>query len=533
MKKRVILIPIIAAAFAASGCSAYEPYEAENISAVSSLTQTAKTVNTSDMFTENDMKAEYDESKGVKIYLSGDTAFCDSDSVRISGSTVTVTDEGTYILSGTLSDGMIIVSAEDTDKIRLVLDGVRISNSDSAAIYVSRADKVFVTTACGSENTLSNGGKYSAIDDNNIDAVIFSKDDLTFNGSGTLTVNASAGHGIVSKDDLVLTGGTYCVTAAEQGLSGKDSIRIADGTYTIISGSDGIHSDNADDTEKGFVYIKDGSFSFTSKGDAVSAEEYLTVDGGDFFVATGNGSASVTMPAEQFGFGMRGEFNSESAAAESKVSCKGFKTDGVLNINGGSFTIDTEDDSFHAGGSILVSGGIFNIRSGDDALHSDSDVIISGGDFVIEYCYEGIEGLGITIDNGTFDITACDDGINSAGGADSSGFGGRRDEFAAQADCLITVNGGTFVIVSDGDCLDSNGDLIINGGTLKLTCNGNGNTALDCNGKYTNNGGDVTTNDGSENNPGQMPGVPGDMGGMRDGEGMGGRGDMKPPPQYG
>lgn len=178
MKKRVILVPIIAAAFAASGCSAYETYEAENISAVSSLTQTAKTVNTSDMFTENDMKAEYDESKGVKIDLSGDTASCGSDSVSISGSTVTVTDEGTYIILGTLSDGMIIVSAEDTDKIRLVPDGVRISNADSAAIYVSRADKVFVTTAYGSENILSNGGKYSAIDDNNIDAVIFSKDDL-------------------------------------------------------------------------------------------------------------------------------------------------------------------------------------------------------------------------------------------------------------------------------------------------------------------------------------------------------------------
>src|SRR5699024_5724378 len=154
----------------------------------------------SEMFTDRDVEIGYDEETSARITLSGNSASSDSDAVQISGSTVTIKEEGTYILSGTLNDGMIVVGAEDTDKIQLVLDNVEITNSTSAAIYVLEADKVFITTASGSENTLANGGEYVAIDENNIDAVIFSKSDLTLNGAGTLTINAAAGHGVVSKD---------------------------------------------------------------------------------------------------------------------------------------------------------------------------------------------------------------------------------------------------------------------------------------------------------------------------------------------
>src|SRR5699024_9159376 len=130
-----------------------------------------------------------------------------------------------------------------------------------------------------------------------------------------------------------------------------------------------------------------------------------------------------------------------------------------------------------------ISSGEFTLSSGDDAVHSDGAVSIADGTFTIPYCYEGIEGASITIDGGTFDITSCDDGLNAAGGADSSGFGGRSpDQFTANADVFILIHGGTITIVSEGDCVDSNGDLTINGGTLDLTCNGNGDTALDTDG---------------------------------------------------
>lgn len=201
------------------------------------------------MFTERDRKTTYDEENAVSIELNGDSAVCGSDSVQIAESTVSIVEEGTYILSGALDDGMLIVEADDTDKVQIVLNGAQITSSSSAAVYVLSADKVFITTVVGTENTLANSGEYVAIDDNNIDAAVFSKSDLTLNGEGSLCVSAAVGHGIVSKDDLVLTSGTYEITAASHGLSGKDSVRIAGGSYTIQSGKDGIHAENADDAK--------------------------------------------------------------------------------------------------------------------------------------------------------------------------------------------------------------------------------------------------------------------------------------------
>lgn len=525
MKKTAILSLFLVILFSLSACNtAGNSEEAESSSSGISQTETVESVSTessSEMFTDRDMEIGYDEETSAHITLSGTSASSDSDAVQISGTTVTITDEGTYILSGTLNDGMIVVSAEDTDKIQLVLDNVEITNSTSAAIYVLEADKVFITTASGSENTLTNGGEYVAIDDNNIDAVIFSKSDLTLNGAGTLTINAAAGHGVVSKDDLVLTSGTYNITAASHGLSGKDSVRIANGTYTITSGKDGIQAENTDDTSLGFLYIAGGTFTITADGDGMSAGACLQIEDGSFTITTGEGSASVTMTTDTMDFGQPGDFQNQTTTTEDDTaSQKGIKADGAITITGGSFVTDTVDDSIHSNSDILITGGEFELKTGDDAIHSDTAVTIQSGDFTIAYCYEGIEGLSVTIDDGTFDITSVDDGINAGGGTDSSGFGGGRpgqEQFASSSDSFITINGGNFVIISTGDCVDSNGALTINGGTLDLTCNGSGNTTIDCDGSYTNNGGDVTTNDGSENNPGQMGGGMGGQGGMRPG----------------
>lgn len=498
MRKIKILVWGLMTVLLLSACSNSETMESN---------QTETTTVSSEMFTDRDLEIGYDEEIGVYVTLSGDSASCDSNTVQISGSTVTITDEGTYILSGTLKDGMIIVNAEDTDKIQIVLDNVDINCSTSAAIYVLEADKVFITTASESENTLTNGGEYIAIDENNIDAVIFSKSDLTLNGAGTLVINAVAGHGIVSKDDLVLASGTYEITAASHGFSGKDSVRIASGTYVIDSGKDGVHAENTDDTDLGFLYILDGDFTITAEGDGMSASSYLQIEGGSFLITTGAGSASVTLTTDMMDFGWQNSLQSQITSEEDSVSQKGIKADGSISIEGGTFVIDTVDDSIHAGDNILISSGQFNLKTGDDAIHSDASVTIQNGDLTIAYCYEGIEGQSITVDDGTFDITSVDDGLNAAGGTDSSGFGGvspEEEQFTTSSDTFITINGGNFVIVSTGDCIDSNGDLTINDGTLSLTCNGNGDTTIDCDGTYTNNGGSMTTNDGAENNRGQM-----------------------------
>ena len=506
-----------------------ESGESEETSSQStSAVNTAAVIDTGSLFSDRDLDGSYDEESAVAISLEGDTASCSSDGVSIQDGQILISQEGVYLISGTLEDGQIIINAGDTDKVQLVLEGASLTSSTSAPIYSLQADKVFITLAEGSENTLANGGEFVAIDENNIDGVIFSKTDLTLNGSGSLSIVSPAGHGVVSKDDLVVTGGTYQVEALNHGLEGKDSLSIAGGAFSLTCGKDGLRSENTEDASLGSVYIQNGEFQIDAQGDAVSASGALQVDSGTFSIVTAGGSETVTMDTgEDFGQGRTpfpGSSSESDAASEDAstdtASAKGLKADGTIFIQGGAFSPDPADDSIHAGGDISITAGTFLLQSGDDAIHSDSNLLIQDGDFTIPYCYEGIEGLSITIDGGTFQITSQDDGLNAAGGADSSGFGMRQqDQFASSAssDSFILINGGTFTITSQGDCIDSNGDLTINGGTLDLTCNGSGNTALDTDGSYANNGGTVTTNDGSEENPGAMGGGQGGMGGKMGG----------------
>ena len=548
-----IAMPLLSISLLLSGCQNTDAASSSSTPA-SADTEPVSVIDTSALFSDRDLDGSYDESAAIPIQLTGETAACASDAVSIDGARITLLDEGTYLVSGTLTDGQIVVDADDTDKVQIVLAGADITCTDSAAIYSKNADKVFLTLADGTENTLINGGSYADIDENNIDSVVFSKTDLTLNGSGSLTIDAQAGHGVVSKDELTITGGSYTVTAAGHGMAGKDSLAVVGGTFTIPSGKDGLHAENADDSALGFLYVADGEFTIAAQGDAVSASGALQTDGGTFELTTGEGSASVTMstgdsfapggrsggpgrgdgsrpqseqpaegetPPERPDGGQPPEFPTQPTdeepafdaqtgevtdTEEGTVSQKGMKAEGPLTINGGTFTVDSADDCIHSGGALAVTGGTFTLSSGDDAVHSDDAVTIQAGEFSIPYCYEGVEGLSVTVEGGTFEIAAYDDGFNAAGGADSSGFGGRGEQFSAHEDSFITVNGGTITVVSDGDCLDSNGDLTVNGGTLDLTCNGNGNTALDCSGSYTNNSGAVTTNDGSESDPGGMGG---------------------------
>lgn len=479
-----------------SGCTT-SPDSSATASATPAQMDTPITQTSSTWFSDRDLDSSYDESQVIDITLSGASASCDADGVAISGSQVIISAEGIYRLSGTLEDGQIVINAADTDKVQLVLDGVTIQSATSAAIYALEADKIFVTLAEGSENTLSNGGSYVAIDDNNIDSMIFAKTDLTLNGSGSLTIQAQAGHGVVSKDDLVVTG--------------KDSVAIAGGTFAITSGKDGIHAENTEDATLGALYIVDGTYTIHAQGDAISASGTLQIDGGTFDLTTGDGSASVDMStSDSFAPGRPGTAATQETTSteEDTTSQKGIKGESTYTINGGSFIIDSADDCLHAGGVMVLAAGEFDLSSGDDAVHCDDALTIQSGTFTIQsgtftipYCYEGIEGLSITIEDGVFDVTSNDDGLNAAGGADSSGFGGfggrPQDTFASSSDSFIIINGGTITIVSGGDSVDSNGDLTINGG-------------------------DVTTNDGSESNPGGMTGGGGGgMGGQRPDRGGG------------
>ena len=389
----------------------------------------------SDMFTERDGKTEYDESKAVTIHLNGTSATASSNSVNISGSRVTITEEATYVISGELTDGMLIVNAPDTAKLQIVLNGANITSKTSAALYILEADKVFVTLAEGTNNALANGGSFTAIDDNNIDGALFSKQDLTLNGTGSLTITSPAGHGIVCKDDLVVTGGTYTIHSASHAVDANDSVRISEASFMMDAGKDAIHCENTEDAEKGFIYISSGTIQAEAEGDGIAASSYLQIEGGTFDLLIGGGSENGTKASSgnYGGFmggghgGMRPGGNQNTTTTEDSVSMKGLKAANSILISGGTFKIDSADDSIHSDVSVTINGGTFTIASGDDAIHAEDTLTITAGKIDISECYEGLEALHIDVRGGDIKLKASDDGLNAAGGTDQSGTEGGRD----------------------------------------------------------------------------------------------------------
>lgn len=470
-----------------------------------------------DMFTDRDYESSYNESESIRIQLNGTSATASADSVKISGTTVTITEETTYVISGTLDDGRIIVEADDTAKLQLVFDGVTINSENTAALYVRSADKVFVTLADGTENVISNGGTFESIDENNIDGTVFSKQDLTFNGSGMLTVTSPVGHGIVCKDDLVFTSGTYMVTSASHGLDVNDSVRIANASITIDAGKDGIHTENTEDASLGFVYISSGSMDIEAEGDGIFAGAYLQVQDGTIKLLVGGGyengtskssasyggfkgggkrrrSSDRTIPEENnTGLMTLNANGSETTAKEETIesetseeestSMKGLKAVSGILIANGRITIDSADDSIHSDTSVIVNGGTFEIASGDDAVHADDTLTITNCNMNISKSYEGLEAQKLYVNGGTIVLNSTDDGLNASGGADSSGMTGGRDGMfgggkQSAGNGVIEITGGDLTVYASGDGLDSNGTLTISDGYIYVANPTEGDTSI-------------------------------------------------------
>ena len=394
MKKRIVALLLVAAMlFTACGTQGgSDNSESKNTEAKS--TESEKTeINPGEVFSNRDFQTAY-EKNCAYITLNGTTAACSSNAVEIKGSTITIKDEGTYVVSGNLDNGMLVVDSENTDKTQIVLKGVKIHNENGAAIYIKQSDKVFLTLEEGTENVLSGGSNFEVIEEEEVDGVVYSKDDLTLNGKGKLSINSPGGHGVVSKDDLILTGGTYTIDAAGHGLSANDMLGIADGAFSIVSGEDSIHCD--------------------------------------------------------------------------------------MNI--------------------YIENGTFEINATDDAFHADETLLISGGKINITNSYEGLEALDIKVTGGDIQIVADDDGLNAAGGTDSSGFGGMgNDQFGGpggmpgggrrggpggmpggmggSSDGSIVISGGTLYIKAYGDGIDANGTLEITGGSVTVCGPTQGDTA--------------------------------------------------------
>lgn len=468
----------------------------------------------------------WDASMEIPIFLNEDSISADYAGVNVEGTTATITQAGTYSLSGSLTDGQIVVDTKDEEVARLLFNGVDISNSTSSPVVVNNAEKVVIILVEGSSNQVSDASiyVYPEAETDEPNAAIFSTSDLTITGNGSLTVNGNSNDGIASKDGLIIAGGNITVNAVDDGIRGKDYVVVEDGNITIQSGGDGLKSDNADDAARGFIDILAGTLNITSAGgDAITAQTDVSIADGVFVLQT---------TADQ------------SVQTEETASTKGIKGGANVIISNGTFTINTSlDDAVHSNGNIVIDGGVFDISAGDDGMHADATLTVNGGEISVNQSYEGLESAVITINAGDIEVVASDDGINVAGGNDGSGMmqgrgmkpgggmgrGMRPDDtalfngeppadagaaqdmipptdgqmpgvvmgqetFATTSDNYLYINGGTIVVNANGDGLDANGAIEMNGGVVIV--NGptqQGNGALDYDAGFKITGGVLVT----------------------------------------
>ncbi len=341
--------------------------ETNTVSPAAAPAASSGTISADSVFTDRDLKQTADLSQAIALDVEDNQE-------------ITITKEGVYLLSGTASEYTVRIETSTEAKVQLVLDGLNVTNTDFPVIYVVSADKVFITTT-DSINTLEVTGTFKDDGDTGTDAVIFSKDDLVLNGTGTLNI-VSSDNGISSKDDLKITGGTLNITAAADALEAHDSVAIADGNITIYTQKDGIHSEDDDDDTVGYVYIGGGTLSIEAGDDAIHATTILQIDGGTLDI-----QAHEALEAT------------------------------VIEINGGDITIQASDDGINAGQKstaytplIEINGGTLRIAmsAGDtDALDSNGDLIINGGtiditaQFAFDYVGQGILNGGTVTVNGT------------------------------------------------------------------------------------------------------------------------------------
>ncbi|WP_414733075.1 carbohydrate-binding domain-containing protein [Acetobacterium carbinolicum] len=387
MKKLKIFIPFllfIMVVFA--GCSLdSETAPAETTAAA--VTETASvltaavsptsTIVVDPEFTDRDQKTTYDDTSAVTVTLDGSDIQVTGDGATASNGVLTITKEGTYVVTGNLTDGQIVVAAADSDKIQIVLSGATINCSDNAPIYVKSADKVFVTLNENTVNTLTDSGTYVQTDENNVDGVIFSKEDLTINGEGTLNITTSDNHGIVSKDDLVISGGIYNITSADDALSGKNSVKIKDGVITIDSSAGkGMTSKNADDNTKGYVYICGGTITIKNSTEGIEGTAIIVEDGTINITSSDDGLNGASASAAETDTGGKGGGAAMQNDSNVYVSISG----GTIDVNAAGDGLDSNGNLYISGGTVTVSGPT---NSGNGALDYNGSADVSGGTVVI------------------------------------------------------------------------------------------------------------------------------------------------------
>lgn len=319
-------------------------------------------------YSSRDLDTSYDAENATYIRLSDDSVEVQGLGATAADGTVSVSAAGTYVVFGSIADGRIMVEAGDEDKVRIVLSNASVCSQDGPAISILSADKCFVTLEQDSTNALVDGSAYTleeGADEPN--AALYSKADLTLNGTGSLSIEGNWQHAVCSKDDLVITGGTYDVSAVEDTFRGKDCVKIADGSFTVEAGGDGFVSTNEEDETRGFVSINGGTFDISAQDDGIQAYTHA-------------------------------------------------------RLAGGEFSIDSGDDAVHSDGSASVAGGTYDITAADDAFHAETTLEVVDGTARVVSCYEGLEAQCVYLRGGTVHVTADDDAVNAASSSADGSF---------------------------------------------------------------------------------------------------------------
>ena len=521
-------------------------------------TLSSKNMSGSELFSDRDIDPSYN-SVDAEITLNGDSIAVEGTGATSEGTTLTITEEGIYRITGTLSDGQIIVNAPKA-KVQLVLDNASVSCSTSAPIYITDADKTFITLADGSSNTVTDGKTYVFSEDteDEPDAAIFSHDSLTINalGSGSLTVNGNYSCGIRSKDDIVITGGDITVNAVDDGIKGKDYVAVADGSITVTAGGDGIKSTNSEDEGLGFIYIEDGSFNITASQDGMQAETVFNAIGGEFDITSGGGSSNSNKThSDDFGGmgggfggrgGMNGNFEMPTDENGEVTMPDDFRHGGMgegfepPTDENGEFTMPDDfrhgsrdrsgfsnktgtEESTSAEENVsytftdLAEKTVQSAESDDSSsdstkgIKAGTSLSISGGDYNIDSADDALHSNGsVNIEGGTLAINAGDDGIHAD--ADLTISGGAVDikkSYEGLEAAVINIEGGSVELVSSDDGFNaSNGssqgamgnyssgvEISISGGKVYVNASGDG---IDSNGDILISGGVVVV-DGPTN----------------------------------
>ena len=462
-------------------------------------------------YEEAELAGEY-SNLTAKITLDESNITIDGSGAKKEGNTITITEAGTYYITGTSSDVNILIDADKKDEVQLVLDNANITSKTTAPINGIKAKKITITLAENSVNTVTDSSSYSTFTDEEKeepDGTIFSKTDLVINGSGKLIVNANYKDGIVSKDGLKIANTNIEINSADDGIRGKDYVAIKTSNLKITSKGDGIKSTNDEDEALGYSVIEGGTIKVNSESDGIQAETVLNISNNANINITTTGEQSVK---SQNSFGdMRGGFGknagnressnvnttkTETSSNETSESSKGLKAGTEITIESGNIEVSSTDDSIHSDGIIIINGGTMKLSTGDDGIHADVNIVINNGNIDIEKCYEGIEAEYIEINGGTISLTASDDGINVGGGS-NEGFQ-RADESndssskLSKSDRKLVINGGDIKVNSTGDGLDSNGSIYINGGTvIVIGPTSDGDAPLDYDGDCFVTGGDI------------------------------------------